>query len=337
MAYKIGSFNIKEFGSKKRINIDLIAKIISDEHFDIIALQEVLNEAIVRDELIPRLKGNWDYRWDTPSKSSSSAAEGYAFLWNTDTMELSFTNKIENFGGYNAKVKRVAEPHIYNQYRIDPKRGEYELQRNPYYGRFKPKDGFCELRLINTHIRSTVDPNEDHYRGLTKLTETPQRQNELIILSRVIYHNISNKVYGNNMPNYTILLGDYNLNLRTLETKGKYSYLPGGGDDLGTIRVFDNGVWQDIVTVQDRLTTLNKVIDERTGETVSNDYANNFDHFSYDKERFRGIGTRARRVNSVKKYCDNDFQKHKKQVSDHVPISLQLDLRNDRNLEWEDE
>lgn len=336
MAYKIGSFNIQEFGSRKKVNIDLVAKIISDEHFDIIGLQEVLNGEIVRDELIPRLKGNWDYRWDTPSKSSPSAAEGYAFLWNTDTMELSFTNKIESYGEYNAKVKRVSEPHIYNQYRIDLKRGEYELQRNPYYGRFKPKNGFCEIRLINAHIRSAKDNKEDHYWGLTKLNEGAQRRSELNILTKVIYNNISNKVYGNNMPSYTILLGDYNLNLRTQETKSPY--VPGGGDDYGVIRVYENGIWrQDIVTVQNQLTTFNSVKDEKTGETVSTDYANNFDHFSYDKDRFKGIGTRARRVNSVKKYCDNDFQKHKKQVSDHVPISLQLDLRNDRNLDWEDE
>ena len=49
MGYKIGSFNLRNIGktalgkSNPR-NIETIAKIISEEHFDIVALQEILSE-----------------------------------------------------------------------------------------------------------------------------------------------------------------------------------------------------------------------------------------------------------------------------------------------------
>ena len=339
MSYKLGSFNICNFNDPQKssrqfkTDIDLIAKIIKNERFDILALQEVLAEEVLRDYLIPALNkrgGKWDYRWAKPQKSDSYEAEGYAFIWNTKTMELSYSNKLEKVNGYSSKVKRTVEPHIYNQYRIDRTRGEFQLSRNPYYGRFKPIHGFCEFRLINTHIRSGKD-SKDHYWGLTKLNDVGQRRNEAYILNRVIYHNISKKVYGNNMPAYTFLLGDYNLNM---ESSGCGSpYYP---DYMGIIKVNDNGTEQRIRVVQEEATSLKKPQQNERDNPNAYGFANNFDHFSYDDDRFKGVRLSDRRVNTVSKYCSNDFRKHLDIVSDHVPIAMMINLRNE-NILWEED
>ena len=339
MSYKIGSFNICNFNDPQRSNrqqnhdINLIARIIRNEQFDVIALQEVLCEEILRDYLMPVLnrgKQAWEYRWAKPSKSDSYEAEGYAFIWNTRTMELSYSNYIEYSNGKSSMARRKVEPRIYDQYKIDPKKGEFQLARNPYYGRFKPINGFCEIRLINTHIRSGKD-SDDHYWDLYELKEVAQRVNEALILNKVIYHNLSNRRYGNNMPAYTILLGDYNLNLKSSDC-GQPLY---PGDQFGVIVVDDNGTKQYIRTVQEETTSLRKPRKEDRNKHSAYGFANNYDHFSYDEDRFNGIGKRSKRLDSVKKYCNNDFRKHLDVVSDHVPIMMRLDLKNE-DVVWED-
>ena len=244
MSYKIGSFNICNFNdpqrSKKQFDTDinLIARIIRNEGFDIVALQEVLAEEVLRDYLIPTLnRGSikWDYRWAKPKKSDPYEAEGYAFVWNTRTMELSYSNFFEYTNGTSAFVKRKVEPHIYDQYRVDFSKGEFQLAR------------------INTHIRSGKD-SEDHYWDANEIKEVEQRINEAKILNKVIYHTLSNRRYGNNMPSYTILLGDYNLNLKS--SGCGYPLYP--GDQMGVIVVDDEGTKQYIRTVQDEQTSLKK-------------------------------------------------------------------------------
>lgn len=339
MSYKFGSFNICNFNdplkSNRQFNTDikLIAKIIRSERFDILALQEVLAEEVLRDYLMPALNeggAHWDYRWAKPSKSDSYESEGYAFIWNTQTMELSFSNTVEHSSGYSTIVKHKVEPHIYDQYKIDPARGEFQLSRNPYYGRFKPVNGFCEFRLINTHIRSGKD-DEEHYWGLTKLNDGGQRRNEAYILNRVIYHNISNKRYGNNMPAYTFLLGDYNLNMKSSGCGSPYY-----PDYMGIIKVYDNGTEQSIRVVQELPTSLKKPQQKDRDKPDAYGFANNFDHFSYDDDRFKGIGLRNSRIDTVHKYCNDDFRKHLDFVSDHVPIAMRIDLRNE-NILWEED
>ena len=339
MSYKLGSFNICNFNDPRRskkqfeTDINLIARIIRNEGFDIVALQEVLAEEVLRDYLIPTLnRGNikWDYRWEKPKKSDPYEAEGYAFIWNTRTMELSYSNWFEYANGTSALVKRKVEPHIYDKYRIDTSRGEFQLARNPYYGRFKPVRGFCELRLINTHIRSGKD-SEDHYWDEDEIKEVAQRVNEIKILNSVIYHTLSNRRYGNNMPAYTILLGDYNLNLKS--SGCGYPLYP--SDQMGVIVIDDKGTKQYIKTVQDEPTSLKKPKKNDRNRHNAYGYANNFDHFSYDEKRFDGVGKKVKRIDTVSKYCNNDFQKHLDVVSDHVPIAMMINLRNEEIL-WED-
>ena len=294
--------------------------------FDIVALQEVLTPNVL-ELLKTKLGGKWRYRWERPRigvgySGSEQEAEGYAFLWNSDTMELSWTNKMVGIGDVSRIEKHVAEPHIYNQYRIDRKNGEEELARNPYYGRFKPIHGFCEIRLINTHF----------YFGDNTSLNKNKRKKEFDILTKVIYHSISDKRYGNNLPAYTIILGDYNLNLNRPWTKGPYLQ-----ED---VILDDGGIRKHIITVQDQLTTL-KAVKKDEQEAPSDEsfdikvvesginmrgYANNYDHFTYDVDRFEGTYVKARRVDTVRKYEGDDFEKHRKEISDHVPVVLNLNL-----------
>ena len=313
LSYRIGSFNLYKFSfqSNKEIakDFNMIAQIIRKEKFDIIALQEVLNENAVK-RLLSELGSNWDYRWASPEKSrTAQQAEGYAFIWNRNTMELSWTNKkVSEYS--DVTMKYYAEPHIYNQYRIDRNAGQKALARNPFYGRFRPKNSFCELRLINTHIRFSADAE-------TEQTAAKMRNNELDILLRVLYHNISMKRYGNNLPAYTILLGDYNLNLKRKWTKSPYI-------EYETVIVDE----RQIRTVQDQLTSLKQSVDENYSAEENRGYANNYDHFSYDENRFKGTYVKTKKIDTVRKYCHDDFAAHRKTISDHVPISLSLNLRN---------
>ena len=99
------------------------------------------------------------------------------------------------------------------------------------------------------------------------------------------------------MPSYTIMLGDYNLTTEFCNQQN-----------------IEN---QNIETFQDQLTTLSSKYDE---------FSNNYDHFTYDTHSFSSINAQVYRINSVEKYCDNDYEKHRKEVSDHVPIVIEISL-----------
>ena len=150
MAYKIGSFNMFKFSfqsdSEIRKDFTKLSRIIRDNRFDIIALQEVFSPNALGRLLDYLGRFEWDGVWDSPTSSSSIAAEGYGFIWNKRRMRLAVTPLPDG-------TEKTFRPHIYNQYRVDRRLGQTQLIRNPYYARFEPLDGsFCEIRLINTHI-----------------------------------------------------------------------------------------------------------------------------------------------------------------------------------------
>ena len=311
MGYRIGSFNMYKFSFQSddeiKKDISLIAKIILNEKFDIVALQEVFTPGAA-ERLVRELGLGWEKCWDSPKvgrgySKSTQEAEGFAFLWNSRTIGLSWSIA--------ANGRRIAKPHIYNQYRIDRGAGQQELARNPYYARFKPNNCSCEIRLINVHLRYSKD-------AASGLSAAVMRKNEFDILTTSIFQKISDKRYGNNMPSYTIILGDYNLNLKRDWTTAPYV------DEI--VEIKDNGNVKRIKTVQHELTSL-KMNTDSEGKGEVRGYANNYDHFSYDEERCGDIRTVTKRIDTVRKYCQDDFAKHRKVISDHVPIMLAMDLR----------
>lgn len=317
MSYRIGSFNVRKlsFAAKdeslgdnvlaSRAYAD-IGRIIMD-NFDIVALQEVMNETVLS-FLFPSYSG-WKYSWKKSRSKSDESDEGYAFAWRTQ------------------RIRPLTEPDLWVQYRQDPILGSRGLLRHPYYGRFTPAGTtvggpFCEIRLINTHIR--FNPS----RSMQELGGTPAdyRRREFMILTQQILNRISDKRYGDNMPAYTFLLGDYNLNLEAPGNKGPYV-------DRSFILAENTGRQKKFITVQEKPTTLRVIqrVDPSTGgkTNVFDGYANNYDHFTYDEYYFneQGISVYTDVVDTVRLYRNGNFEKHWREISDHIPIMLELSLQ----------
>ena len=314
MAYKIGSFNMFKFSfqsdSEIRKDFTKLSRIIRDNRFDIIALQEVFSPNALGRLLDYLGRFEWDGVWDSPTSSSSIAAEGYGFIWNKRRMRLAVTPLPDG-------TEKTFRPHIYNQYRVDRRLGQTQLIRNPYYARFEPLDGsFCEIRLINTHI---IFSKGNSLNQLLDIGAVVMRKREFDILTQALYNSISDKRYGNNRPAYTIILGDYNLNLRTSGATGAFL------DEIITVQ--DRGQIKRLITVQDELTTLKANNVGNQEDSSSSYWANNYDHFTYDMDRFSSVSAVSSRINTVKDYCNDDYELHRKTVSDHVPIALKLNLK----------
>jgi endonuclease/exonuclease/phosphatase family metal-dependent hydrolase len=288
--YIIGSFNTHFFSGVGKHDLQVFANIISEEKFDIIALQEITRPEALN-SLLGRLPKYWKGEQKTPpsfmpeeddtvpdesetsSKERKHASLGYAFLWNSNRVrECSKDEKPELF----SHLKKGA------------------LARTPYYGRFTPSGlpggPFFEFQLVNIHL----------WWGSSGPDNIAIRLKEYETITGDIHTYISKRRYGNNMPAYTIIMGDYNM---TLPFLGKNTIQ---GENI------------IVVTEQSELTTLSK-----------RGFVNDYDHFSYDTNRLSngGVAVNISRINSVKEYCDNNFEKHKLTVSDHVPIKLEFSLR----------
>jgi endonuclease/exonuclease/phosphatase family metal-dependent hydrolase len=259
MGYIIGSFNTHEFGNNRiSHDIDIMANIIFEEGFDIVALQEVYSQVEI-DSLKNRLHG-WEGCHGNPGYYL-----GFGYLWNTK------------------RIKVIEQKDIYSVDKPAIMLKQYGMNRGPYYARFTPRGSLedkLEIRLLNIHL--------PYNKG-----NKSQAKRECNLVTRQIYSHIG---YGNGI--YTIILGDYNL------------------------------LWSDcpqntfVITTQQEKTTIS---------LEKNGFANDFDHFSYDlkdihdrnRDRVTAI---IERVNSVSKYCRNNFEEHFGKVSDHVPIKLELEL-----------
>lgn len=336
MGYRIGSFNLRNIGQKSlskndRRNLAKIAQIIKDEQFDIVALQEVLSEGKaftstaenVKKSIMMELGENWDFQWaQSESQLADTRNEGYAFVWNKKRIRMASTILQNN-------QERIFLPRIC---RI----GKESMQRRPYYARFTPVGTIAggpwiEFRLLCVHT----------YYGNDTKSDRIIREYELDALIKDIYPQISDRVYRSNMPHYTIILGDYNVELwrpwkevmRDKENlqrrlQGKYpiprpAYLGADENDI-----IESTKWgkRRIKTVQDEFTTLKSKYDVQDGKG-DRGYSHDYDHFSYEERQFEGVKMSVRRIDAVRKYCDDDFEEYYKTVSDHIPIMMYIDLK----------
>lgn len=320
MSFRIGSFNLYKFSYQSddeiRKDLDKIVQIIYDQQFGIIALQEVFSESAFNTILNKLGTMRWDGCWKAPDSISSSAREGYAYIWDKRKFRLSRTQLDD--GSWREYI-----PIIYKQYRIDRSLGQCQLIRNPYYARFEPTNGsYCELRLINTHIMfarsSAIDDVPD------SLGDISMRKNEFKILTQALYSSIADKVYKyNNRPSYTIILGDYNLNLRQSGAISS-AYI----DEI--IDIEDGRYTKRLLTTQTELTTLKMPPKDPNAQDYNNMtcWANNYDHFTYDLQRFEGVKISVKRHDSVTSYCNSDYKEHRKTISDHVPIIMDINIKD---------
>ncbi len=320
MSYKIGSFNLKNIGEealcgKHSRAMNKIKHIIINEDFDVIALQEVLSEGKaftlhpdgVEKSFLGELGPHWKFKWASADSgvTNDKRDEGYAFLWNTQKLDLVETET--------ATGTRRSHPRMLRMKTSKP------LSRRPYYARFRPTDGArAELRLICIH----------NYFGSASKDDKQQRQDELKVLLTEVYPQIADKIYGDNMPHYTVLLGDYNLCLRrSWKTSDRGPFLDADENDIIIAEKWDE---KRIKTVQDQLTSLKppKEGEEFEKEDKIRGYAHDYDHFSYEIEQFEGTTVRVRRIDAVRKYYKDDFKKYRDEVSDHIPIIMTIDLKS---------
>ena len=363
--YRIASFNIEKFSKQSvfstaekatKKDLDTVARIIRENEIDIIAIQEISHPLALKELLeiiaqqyakeepcvggvehknIPRLSNlirevhgystkHWEGRWAKPGTIyRDKVAEGYAFIWNKDRIKLVTNYKNEVF-----------EPRI--GYRL--KNGS--LVRPPFVGRFMPIRGRFEFRLINTHIAWKEPSRSDqHAQESTaeKITDYALRINELETLLGRVYASLSKKQYDENQQDrharplaaYTFLLGDYNLNL---PGKGVSDKIP---STLSQYTKHD----MEIITVNDQLTTLRKPSNDpqkeqqlRSDPVMEHHLANNYDHFSYDKNRFAKIASpKVDVIYAFDYYTSNNeqskYDQYQEKVSDHLPIILDIDIR----------
>lgn len=339
MGYRIGSFNLRNLGlsamgSKNERDLKKIAEIIKTEKFDVVALQEVLSEGkaftstdFAKRSVLMELGDDWDFQWaNAETQLADTRNEGYAFVWNKRRLRLATTETVD-------KGTRTFYPRICRLNR------EY-MQRRPYYARFTPSgtdEGgpWVEYRLLCIHT----------YYGRDTKNGRQIRQQELDVLMKDIYPQVSDRrygEYGNGMPSYTIIMGDYNVELwrpwkdearkkvnaeRRLQGKSPYpkptSLIADENDVIESTR------WgkRQVKTVQDEFTTLRAADDDGSTNTISRGYAHDYDHFSYEESQFEGVNMRVRRVDAVRKYCGDDFEKYLKTVSDHIPILMEIELK----------
>lgn len=321
MEYRIGSFNMKQFGANAKKDLAKIAEIIAEEDLDIVAFQEIFSEGKGIEKLLREFAENelyeWDFRVPDPSETKSFEPRGetYAYLWNKRKFKLIEFSKLGNKRVFYKIVTR-------NDAGIDCS----VLARAPFYIRLQPRyGGFFELRLINIHI----------FYGDRTLSSVARRQAEFKILTEHIYPSINTKAYGQNRKAYTIAMGDYNLNIFSpyVQTEARNCYLPTDQtiqDGEGNIHVltFQDGKKEiHIMTVQDQLSTLKS---ENCGDTslcdVDKGYANNYDHFTYSPEWSPFVNVSFRTIDAVEKYCGGDYLYYRQNISDHLPIVMTVEI-----------
>ena len=334
MSYKIGSFNVRNLslGAGRKRDLARIAKII--KQFDIVALQEVLSNGKILEGVSSKnpsvaakayeyslrryLGDNWDMCWLDPQTASKwypyigndSRGEGYAFLWRKDKFQCPV----------NDKGKEI-RPRIIHQYRVNSSKGELRLIRDPGYGRFQLVNmPNLEIRLITVHLVYTKPSPENLLKDIAHGAAT-LRKNEFKVLARNIYTSISDDRRDvKPIVPYTIILGDYNLNLS--ESGAGYPhvrkvlYIDSDKNIINPVIDVQSDKKYVLHTKQSMLSTVNRDADG---------YASNFDHFTYDQRAKNIVSSPPMRLDVIE---DGDFKKYKEEVSDHIPIMLEIDFKH---------
>lgn len=313
MSYIIGSFNLRDFNfsnessdgtsEKLKRNFENIAKIIIEEKFDVVALQEI-NAPLPLEYLTRLLNRNknlfreYECRFGTnmPNQTISRDPERYGFIWNSKRLRL-------------IKPQRGNNPDYYRN------AGALGLIRPPYYARFTARGMLgganFELRIVNTHIRD-ASREEDRIKEFNILVKQ--------VLPRICDHQELSED-GEFMPSYTFLMGDYNLALNKSERSIYKIETVTTTNYTGKIRGYR--------TVQDEKTTLKLPNNQSTVEEC---YANNYDHFTYETDLDNKLIIIPQKIEVLRKYYqsfgtpEKMLEGYRTEVSDHVPIRLKIDF-----------
>lgn len=81
--------------------------------------------------------------------------------------------------------------------------------------------------------------------------------------------------------------------------------------------------------MQEQLTTLckpDKTGDQGQEPSLASNYANNYDHFTYSPETSPFTGVSCHAIDVVSKYCGGDFEYYQKNISDHIPVVIEIEI-----------
>lgn len=334
------NLGLSALGNENKRDLETITNIISSPklNFDIIALQEVLsggqaftqNSAMgIKEGILNRLgKKEWGFEWADAGSENDPRHEGFAFIWRKRRLRLCTTKILTSYG----EITRTFYPRMC-------KVNKEDMLRQPYYGRFTANGVLggtnVEFRLICVHT---------YYGKSDSDLERQIRQHELDVLMKDIYPQITDRRYGDPMVSYTILLGDYNAELWTKESRVWQEPLKRqrGGRFPAIMQTDEEGVVESnryigrrVKTVQDQLTTLKSKANENDNENFDmSGFSYNYDHFSYEEEKFKDVKVHVKRITSVvTEFCkvnngeyESDFEKYYKTISDHIPIMMEIEL-----------
>ncbi len=357
---KVCSFNICKLSKANmslKKNGSIIKKIIKEGKYSIIALQEVIDYEgvmLLAKELGPTWTGAYgrppkmNYNDPEWKKSGKYATEGYGFLWDESKVICATTEILDSFGNsYIPKRYRSYAPRIINQ---DSNEmifdRQFNLIRNPYYGRFTPRTAegtsrLFEIRIINAHIieginttsQELFDSQEYEEEEEVSINEVQLRKKEFRALSNSILPSVDNRIYGRNplkqtdvktgLNHYTFLMGDYNLNLKR-EENPTVATLAANEEHICLLGAHP----REIVTFQENRTTIKK---SASSEDVMNNKhcLNNYDHFTYDILKVDDLIIEIDNQwdDPIKNYYaneDNPCKKYYEEVSDHLPIGMKI-------------
>lgn len=339
MGYRIGSFNVQHLTmnpGKVRDNyqaVKRIPEIIRKHAFDIVAFQEV-NAADAMAVMVRELgESRWEAVHDSSlHEGSSDASKEYGYMWRKDKLRLvrdpfvysEIKKRVDSIwqNHINLQIGRADElleeedalgansPHQSHAPSVtfaERKRHMIEtfkaaLQNPPMVCCFRPggcwKGLFWELRIINTHIV--------HGKGKGLIAS---RREEFKQIAGRMHTALNTLRFGNFRSVYTVIAGDYNLALPEISL---------ASSDNDFKHACEN---HRMKTVQAKRTTLKKYRPDDNppleGEAC---YKSNYDHFSFDQNRLGSLVGNAKRVDV------ENFKKHINEISDHVPIYVDLNI-----------
>ena len=351
MSLTIGSFNLYNFSSnedrKYLKDYSVVADAIIRSDADVIALQEVVDDQAI-ESLMVQLRGygganrDWKSYFDK-RQTWRNNREGYAFVW--DEKSVTLVRDDDN---------NVVLPELMTRFT--------SLKRPPMVARFmttRPGELHYELCVINTHIIFKPDKYQEQHPEW--FGSAAMRAFEYTKIVDEIYPR-----YACHCNHYAVIAGDYNLsssflscvNAREQQSSNQLKMMS-VQSDKSTIKTIDpkedlegeaepeeskesKGFFSAIFNGVFRL--LGNGTDEHESESlvpaaeesqVDGAYVNDYDHFSFEKDRVGRYVSSSHRINAPEELFPAlpfKFHTYKERVSDHVPVVAKFDFHTPNSI-----
>ena len=332
---------------------------LSDRQKKIYEVLEKCNGMLTAEELAEKFDiSAFDVQRDIKTLCYALAKQGFTQRIVFDTASGGYHIVPQPSKARKTKIIRDRSPQIYSNYHAA--QDGLRLIRDPLYARLILKEKkVVELRIIVAHLiygKPTISGGSDDFtidEGAIAL-----RRKEFNTLAGKIYQRISedHAVRECTVP-YTLLMGDYNLNLKYGGAGGPYltenqyecretlGHYADGTEIVAAVAFFDEyGHLVSSDVPEEKLKQFCRETGERQGGSVmriytaqsqlstlkrdESGYANNYDHFSFD-DRVKSRASDIKNLRALHEFVgdsDAEFDTYKSKVSDHVPIIIELNL-----------